>query len=152
MTTNSTNNQNTPRTVQVTLPNWADWRRLSLGRLAAFVAIVALWAFGAYYGLVALPDLTTLGGVVGIAALVAVLVGPFWAVFNTRTWVRVLGVVIAFVGGAILATQGLNLAALFASFTLANSVGLLVALAATIAVAWWLCSVPRPAAPAPEDS
>lgn len=134
------------RTVQLTLPSWADWRRrstrLSLGRVTAFTAVVAMWAFGAYYGIVAMPDLATLGGVVGIAALVAVLIGPFWAVFNRRTWVRVLGVVIAFIGGAVLATQGLNLATLFASFTLASTVGLIVALGATIAVAWWLCSVP----------
>lgn len=140
-----------------TAPTFADWlngvfsrrqsrnTRIGWGRLAAFVAIVATWAFGSYYGLIALPNIAALGGLLGIVAALAVLVGPFAAVLNRRTWVRVIGVVVAFVGGAILATQGANLAGVFTGYSLWNTLGFVVVTSATIVVGWWLCRVPRQA-------
>lgn len=123
--------------------------RFSAMKAIAFVLTIALWAYGFYYGFVALPDLSALGGIVGILGVMALLGGPFVAVINHRKWLRVIGVVVAMIGGGVLYAQGANLFGLVANFTFASTLGLVLVVLWTAGVMFWTCRTSRPRRPRP---
>jgi|GEM_PF-2517902 len=120
-------------------------------KVIAFVLTIVLWTYGFYYGYVALPALDALGGALGIIVLVLAIIAVIATVKADSTTIRVIGLLGAVVLTIVFMTLGGDIRGLFADFTVANTLGMLLAVVWTVAVAFWICrSVNRPAPqPAP---
>lgn len=108
--------------------------RYHAGKFAAVVALVFVVALAAYNGYIALPGMTS---VMTLVVGLVIVVGLVSAVFADSGAARLAALVVAFIAGGWLALNRATIPGLFGGFTAANTLGLVVAGAATLAVATW---------------